>query len=84
MTVIIGDAFSDPQSSSVGWPREIPRSKLNRPQTLHIPHMKELVRDRVQSLLIGSRVGEGAWLNDLRRRQVLHAVPRLTIAREVN
>ena len=46
--------------------------------------MKELVRDRIQSLLIGSRVGEDAWLNDLRRRQVLHAVPRLTIAREVN
>src|SRR5882724_4663019 len=83
MTVIVCNAFSDPKAARVRRPRKIPRPKLNRPQSLDVPHVKEFMRDRIKRLFIGTGVTERARLNDLSRRQVLHAIARVSVVRKV-
>ena len=84
MSVIVGDAFSDPQTSGVGGPCEIPGTKLNRPQALDIPYVKELMSDSIERLFVHPGISERAGLDDLRGREMLHSVIRVTIVREVN
>ena len=48
MAVVIRDAFGDPETTRVRRPGEIPWPQLDRPQSLYVPDMKELMRDGVQ------------------------------------
>src|SRR4030095_14170671 len=84
VAVIVCDAFSDPKSTRMRRPREIPRTQLNRPQTLYVPHVKEFVRGGGESFFKLPWIGELAGQNDLRRRQVFHPVARVAVVRGVN
>ena len=84
MPVVVRDAFRDPKAARVRRAGEIPWPQLNRPQTLHVPHVKEFMRNCIERLFIRTRVAELARLNNFCRRQVLHAVARVSIVRKMN
>ena len=74
MPVIIGDAFRDPQTTRIRRAREIPGTKFNRPQPLHVPDMKKFVRDRVECLFVDGGIDKFARHDNLRGSQVFHTV----------
>src|SRR5690242_9865098 len=65
VSVVIRESLGDPKTTRVGRSREIPWSKSLRAQSLHVPDVKELVRDGVQRVLVHAGIGERARFDDL-------------------
>ena len=84
MSVVIRDPFGDPKSARVRRPRKVPRPQLDRPQALHVPHVKEFVRRSFQGLLVSRRVRQLTRLNNLCGSDVFHSIARVAIVREMD
>src|SRR5262249_36322985 len=84
MAVVVGESFGDPKAMRVCGLREIPWAKFEGTQPLHVPDVKELVCDCAQRVVVNSGLAEGAGLDDLGGREMLHAIARVIVSREMD
>src|SRR5690349_1794657 len=84
MSVVVRESLGDPQPARAHGTRKVPWSKFKRSQTLHVPDVKELVRDRIERVFVNAGFAKCARFDDLRRREMFHAVAGMIVSREMN
>src|SRR5882672_10610743 len=84
MAVVISNALGDPQAARIQRARKVPRAEFSRAQPFDVPDVKKFMRYGAERVLKCTGISERARLNDLRRRQMLHAVTRPIVRRKVN
>ena len=80
--VITRHALGKPEGRRVIFARVVEGTERQRPEPLHVPDVKEFMSGSLQGLARAGRVERPAH-NDLSGIQVLHAVPRRDVRREM-
>ena len=81
--VILRESFPDPKRPRRSRLCPVPRSKFDWAQPLDVPGVKKFVSGGGERAVVGAAISKNARFDDLRRRQMLHAVAGTIVGRKM-